>query len=153
MSAQSKREAAEHEATDNQPGSEILPLHLVARGIGDVAEQGAQEQWNGSGEQHRVERVKRSFKCSVQGGRHCVSLLIPERPRYAPMNGAARSDARTDPNHKALLPAHQNLHGCADEKVDGSLMFRRGRGTHSRATERRTTVVRRPVLARRGCAA
>ena len=46
-----QREAAEHQAADDQPGSEILPLHLVARGVSDIAEQDAQEQRNGSCEQ------------------------------------------------------------------------------------------------------
>src|SRR5690554_1431282 len=63
-------EAAENEAAGKQPGSEVGPLYLVARPVGEVTQRGPQKQWDGPGKQDCMNRVKRPCIGSVDSGSH-----------------------------------------------------------------------------------
>ena len=52
--AREQRESAEHEPSDDQPGSKVLPLDLVARVVRDVIEQRAEERRQRAAQQDRV---------------------------------------------------------------------------------------------------
>src|SRR5690606_9406185 len=47
-------QSAEKLCSGQQPGSKIAPLDLEGVGVGEIAEEGAEEEWDGSGKQDRV---------------------------------------------------------------------------------------------------